>query len=307
VAFTIFVATETWLVPIEGWFVDRFGPRIVVTFGGVVVAIAWALNSTATSLAMLYVAAAIAGVGADVVALQEVALMTVDGVVADMPAELARLTGYDVRYAAVGHFGVVDPDTGDAIGASMWGNAILSRLPIVSSAGLGLPIAADDDLVELPGAIDTWTGEPSSLAGVRYADAPTGSREPRALVRATIETPAGRVHVLGTHLTHVGSGQRRSQAAFIADLAAGLNGPAVVAGDLNARIGVPALAPLAASMTDAFEATGTGPDDPARASCGPAPIDHVLVRDLVPVACAVDRRAGDLSDHWPVRAVLEMG
>ena len=34
VAFTIFVATETWLVPIEGWFVDRFGPRIVVMFGG---------------------------------------------------------------------------------------------------------------------------------------------------------------------------------------------------------------------------------------------------------------------------------
>ena len=30
IAFTIFVATETWLVPVEGWFVDRFGPRIVV-------------------------------------------------------------------------------------------------------------------------------------------------------------------------------------------------------------------------------------------------------------------------------------
>ena len=35
VAFTIFVATETWLVPVEGWFVDRFGPRLVVMFGGV--------------------------------------------------------------------------------------------------------------------------------------------------------------------------------------------------------------------------------------------------------------------------------
>ncbi len=44
VAFTIFVATETWLVPVEGWFVDRFGPRLVVMFGGVVVAIAWSLN-----------------------------------------------------------------------------------------------------------------------------------------------------------------------------------------------------------------------------------------------------------------------
>src|SRR5260370_2648442 len=64
IAFTIFVATETWLVPIEGWFVDRFGPRSVVMFGGVVVAIAWALNSVASSLPMLYLSAAIGGVGA---------------------------------------------------------------------------------------------------------------------------------------------------------------------------------------------------------------------------------------------------
>jgi MFS transporter, OFA family, oxalate/formate antiporter len=67
VAFTIFVATETWLVPIEGWFVDRFGPRVVVMFGGVVVALAWTLNSMASSLPMLYTAAAVAGVGAGAV------------------------------------------------------------------------------------------------------------------------------------------------------------------------------------------------------------------------------------------------
>ena len=64
IAFTIFVATETWLVPVEGWFVDRFGPRIVVMFGGAVVAFAWWLNSIAATLPMLYLAAAISGVGA---------------------------------------------------------------------------------------------------------------------------------------------------------------------------------------------------------------------------------------------------
>src|SRR3954470_9583857 len=62
VAFSVFVATETWLVPIEGWFVDRFGPRIVVAIGGVLVALAWTLDSMADSLALLYVAAAISGV-----------------------------------------------------------------------------------------------------------------------------------------------------------------------------------------------------------------------------------------------------
>ena len=67
VAFSIFVATETWLVPVEGWFVDRFGPKIVVAFGGVLVAIAWTINAHANSLALLYVAGALAGVGAGAV------------------------------------------------------------------------------------------------------------------------------------------------------------------------------------------------------------------------------------------------
>jgi len=66
-AFTFFIATETWLVPVEGWFVDRFGPKIVVAVGGVLVALAWTINSMATSLPMLYVGAVISGVGAGAV------------------------------------------------------------------------------------------------------------------------------------------------------------------------------------------------------------------------------------------------
>src|SRR5947208_3525270 len=67
IAFTIFIATETWLVPVEGWFVDRFGPRIVIMFGGIVVALGWSLNSVASSLPMLYFAAALSGIGAGAV------------------------------------------------------------------------------------------------------------------------------------------------------------------------------------------------------------------------------------------------
>ena len=63
VAFTIFVLIETWLVPVEGYLVDRFGPRWVVLGGGVLVGIAWLINSVASSLAVLYIAAAIGGVG----------------------------------------------------------------------------------------------------------------------------------------------------------------------------------------------------------------------------------------------------
>ncbi len=67
VAFTIFVLTETWLVPIEGYLVDRFGPRPVVLVGGLLCGIGWVLNSYADSLAFLYFAAAISGVGAGAV------------------------------------------------------------------------------------------------------------------------------------------------------------------------------------------------------------------------------------------------
>ena len=67
VAFTIFVLTETWLVPIEGYLIDKFGPRAMISGSGVLVAIAWVINSVADSLPLLYLGAAIGGIGAGVI------------------------------------------------------------------------------------------------------------------------------------------------------------------------------------------------------------------------------------------------
>ena len=67
VAFTIFVLTETWLVPFEGYLIDKFGPRIMISGSGVLVAIAWVINSVADSLVLLYIGAAIGGIGAGVI------------------------------------------------------------------------------------------------------------------------------------------------------------------------------------------------------------------------------------------------
>src|ERR1700704_1458625 len=63
-AFTLLVVTETWLVPVEAWFVDKYGPRVVIMFGGAMIALAWVLNSYANSLALLYIAAIVTGIGA---------------------------------------------------------------------------------------------------------------------------------------------------------------------------------------------------------------------------------------------------
>jgi OFA family oxalate/formate antiporter-like MFS transporter len=67
VAFSIFVALETWLTPIEGWIVDRLGaqrgPKLMVAFGGILIAAGWIVNSKADTLSMLYLGAVLSGIG----------------------------------------------------------------------------------------------------------------------------------------------------------------------------------------------------------------------------------------------------
>jgi MFS transporter, OFA family, oxalate/formate antiporter len=67
IAFTIFVLAETWLVPLEGYLIDKFGPRVMVGGSGILVAIAWVMNAYANSIWLLYIAAAIGGIGAGVI------------------------------------------------------------------------------------------------------------------------------------------------------------------------------------------------------------------------------------------------
>src|ERR1700758_1733327 len=66
-AYSIFIALETWLTPIQGWIVDvlgpKRGPKVMVAFGGLAVALGWLINSVADSLTMLYVGAIISGAG----------------------------------------------------------------------------------------------------------------------------------------------------------------------------------------------------------------------------------------------------
>ena len=70
VAFSIFIALETWLTPIEGWIVDSLGvrgPKFMVAAGGIMAAFGWLINSKADSLGLLYFGAMISGVGAGAV------------------------------------------------------------------------------------------------------------------------------------------------------------------------------------------------------------------------------------------------
>ena len=67
VAFTLFILTETWLVPFEGFLIDKFSARGVVSAGGILVGLSWFFCGYADSLAKLYTWYAIGGIGAGAV------------------------------------------------------------------------------------------------------------------------------------------------------------------------------------------------------------------------------------------------
>ena len=244
------------------------------------------------------ICALIRGLDADVVALQEVAFYDVHGEVHDQPLDLGRLTDRHVRYGAVHAYPLIDPESGRAIGTATWGNVLLTREPIRDGFTIGLPVGADDDHVEPEGS-----GLP--LAGIPFADAPYGTREPRCAVGGAVARDSGvEATVISTHLAYAGSAQRALQAEALVELAGDDGRSLILLGDLNAAIDAPELRSLAAALTDAFAAVGIAPGDARRQSCGPQPIDHIFARGFSVDDCRVVTEAGDASDHLPVVATL---
>jgi MFS transporter, OFA family, oxalate/formate antiporter len=63
-AFTLFILCQTWVQPLDGWLIDRLGPRGFITAAGVLCGLGWAGMGYATSLPMLSLLYCLAGVGA---------------------------------------------------------------------------------------------------------------------------------------------------------------------------------------------------------------------------------------------------
>src|ERR1700737_4700503 len=60
VTFTVFVLLETWLVPLEGWLVDKFGPKLLVLVAGILAGAGWVLSGKAETVTALYLSYALA-------------------------------------------------------------------------------------------------------------------------------------------------------------------------------------------------------------------------------------------------------
>jgi OFA family oxalate/formate antiporter-like MFS transporter len=66
-AFTLFIALETWSMSLSGWLIDRMGPRIFLSFAGVLCGIGWSAMGHAHTLTELYLLYSLAGFGAAMV------------------------------------------------------------------------------------------------------------------------------------------------------------------------------------------------------------------------------------------------
>lgn len=231
--------------------------------------------------------AAVTVLDADVLGLQEVDRHQPRSGGADLTAEVAGAMGAAHHRFVATLYGTpgVDsrPAPHSAAGAACYGIGLVSRWPVRSWHTTMLPAAAVVAPVFVP-------GPGGGLMWLRD--------EPRALLAAVVESPAGLLTVATTHLSFVPGWNVRQLRLVLRELAR-LPAPRVLLGDLN-------LPAAAVALVPGWRALARRPTYPA-----PAPrvqFDHVLAerRDgALPAVRRVETPAVALSDHRPL--VVELG
>jgi MFS transporter, OFA family, oxalate/formate antiporter len=76
VTVTILIVLQTWLSPLQGYLIDKYGPRLLVAIGGLLSGLGWVAASYATSLTMLYLTyGLLCGIGTGIVYIGIIGLM----------------------------------------------------------------------------------------------------------------------------------------------------------------------------------------------------------------------------------------
>lgn len=212
---------------------------------------------------------AIAATDADVVGLQEVDRGTRRSGGSDQAREIAAEAGYGHA-----HFGVAVPWEG----GGEYGVALLSRHPVRDVAQHALFVPSGPEV-------------------------PTGAREPRVMLSATVDAPGDlAVRVFVTHLG-LEPEQRNIQSRELAAAVwqATVHSPVVLLGDLNAGPDARELLPLLGVLKDAHAAVPRAERTTFPANSGPADgiiVDYVLVSPDVGIdAARVVKDARNASDH----------
>ncbi len=76
VTFSILIVLQTWLAPLQGWLVDRFGPKFLIALGAALTGLGFVLSAQASSVWALYLAyGGLCGFGTGIVYIGIVGLM----------------------------------------------------------------------------------------------------------------------------------------------------------------------------------------------------------------------------------------
>jgi endonuclease/exonuclease/phosphatase family metal-dependent hydrolase len=159
----------------------------------------------------------------------------------------------------------------------LFGNAILTRYPVVASRNLRLPV----------------------VAGL----------EPRGLLTAIVRVGGRSLTFSSMHLSDGSDGQasRLLQAQAVAGVLRHASGPTILAGDLNAFPGTLPVRILRQYLLDSQEQGGTGRGDTVPEGDPRDRIDYVLYdNDLAVVPGSTQVRASSSSDHRSVFTELAL-
>ena len=67
ITYSCYIIAQTWLVPVVAYFTDRFGPRLVLMVGSILVGLSWVIFSVANSLGVYYLGGIVGGIGGGMV------------------------------------------------------------------------------------------------------------------------------------------------------------------------------------------------------------------------------------------------
>ncbi len=215
----------------------------------------------------------VAGVlgGADVIGLQEVDVHNARSGFADEAKAIGDRLG--MRYRVFGQ-------TRSWFWFMRYGNAIVSRYPIVGSRNHALPRNPADS-------------------------------EPRKMLQADIRVGAEVIHVFVTHLS-LRQSERALQTAEIMRIIGGTSGRCILMGDFNALPPAAEIATVTRTMRDAWALRGVGAGFSFSSWNPQRRIDYILVPasgvtlDSVRVRPTRQRDGSHPSDHLPVEAVLRI-
>src|SRR5256885_2411117 len=68
ITFSVLIVLQTWLAPLQGWLVDRFGPKFLIATGAALTGLGFVLSAQATTPWALYLAyGGVLGIGPGIV------------------------------------------------------------------------------------------------------------------------------------------------------------------------------------------------------------------------------------------------